>query len=124
MPELPEVETTVVGLQKTIVGQTILDLWSNSFSVAYVNRNNHKNKSYFKTFRDDVRGKKINNVSRRGKHILICLSEDKTLVIHMKMTGHVLYGKYAFDSKKGRDPWTAVEEGPLQDPFNRFIHFV
>jgi formamidopyrimidine-DNA glycosylase len=126
MPELPEVETTVVGLQKTIVGQTIVDLWSNSFSTAYVNRNNHKNKSYFEALKVDVRGKKINNVSRRGKHILIGLSEDKTLVIHMKMTGHLLYGKYNLVSEKA-DSWPWVPEGkdtPLHDPYNRHIRSV
>lgn len=100
MPELPEVETTVRGLQKAITGQIIVDLWSNSFSVAYVNRNNHKNKSYFKTLKAGVRGKKIQRVSRRGKHILIELSEDKTLVIHMKMRGHLLYGKYTLRDEK------------------------
>jgi formamidopyrimidine-DNA glycosylase len=38
----------------------------------------------------------------------------------MKMTGHLLYGKYEFKNTK----WTAPVTGPLSDPFNRFIHLV
>jgi formamidopyrimidine-DNA glycosylase len=126
MPELPEVETTVVGLQKTIVGQTIVDLWSNSFSVAYVNKNNHKNKSYFKKLRNDVLGKNIEGVSRRGKHILIELTSAKTLVIHMKMTGHLLCGKYTLANEEA-DSWPWIPEGkdtPLHDLYNRHIRAV
>ena len=92
MPELPEVHTTITGLQKKIIGLTIKDLWSNSFSLAYINRNTHKNKAYFKTLKEVVTGNKIMNVSRRGKHILIHLSFGDTLVVHLKMTGHLLFG--------------------------------
>jgi formamidopyrimidine-DNA glycosylase len=44
------------------------------------------------------------------------------IVIHMKMTGHLLYGKYSYT--KNKNIWRANELGPLQDPFNQFIHFV
>ncbi len=130
MPELPEVETTVVGLQKAVIGQTIRELWSNSFSVAYVNRNNHKNKSYFAKLRDGVKGKKIEKVTRRGKYIVIALSGDITLVIHMKMTGHLLYGNYSLrDEQADSWPWIPEEKNgksdtPLHDPYNRHIRAV
>ncbi|MFA6095575.1 MAG: DNA-formamidopyrimidine glycosylase family protein, partial [Candidatus Paceibacterota bacterium] len=61
------------------------------------------------------------NASSRAKNVLIHLDTDETVVIHMKMTGHVLYGKYKKEKKK----WIAVGPGPLRDdPFNRHIHLV
>jgi formamidopyrimidine-DNA glycosylase len=59
---------------------------------------------------------------RRGKNILIHLSNDHTILIHMKMTGHLLYGQYDFDPKT--NTWRADEDGPLQDPFNQHIRLV
>ncbi len=126
MPELPEVHTTVTGLQKKIVGLTITDLWANAFSVAYVNRNNHKNKAYFEKLRTNILGKKVADVTRRGKHILINLSGGGTIVIHMKMTGHLLYGKYELvDEVSSEWPWLPKEKDtPLSDLFNRHIRAV
>ena len=41
----------------------------------------------------------------------------------MKMTGHIMYGKYIYDKKK--NSW-APEKGQLalEDPYNRFVHLV
>ena len=36
------------------------------------------------------------------------------------MTGHMMVGKYRFQNKT----WMAIEKGPLQDPYNQYIHFV
>ncbi len=90
MPELPEVQTTVSGLQKVLPGLVIRGVWADvpKFKVKAV-------------------GYKILGVQRRGKNILINLSKNKTLLVHMKMTGHLMYGDY-----------------DRADPYNRFIHFV
>lgn len=124
MPELPEVETTVRGIRKYAVGKTITDCWTDYDSAFHAGKGNIKDRKYFVKFRKLVINSKITGVDRRAKNILIHLSNGYTLLIHMKMTGHVLYGKYTFDKKKKKDPWTPVGEGPLQDPFNRHIHFV
>src|SRR3989344_5539607 len=76
-----------------------------------------------------MRGKKIKSVTRRGKNVLVNLSSNVTILIHMKMTGHLLYGKYKRSVKLKaknvkQEEWEAVEEGPLKDPFNRFIRLV
>src|SRR3989344_4312531 len=49
----------------------------------------------------------------------------------MKMTGHLLYGKYKrisnFQfpiSKQKQEKWVPVEKGLLQDSFNQFIHLI
>ena len=133
MPELPEVQTTVDGINKTVRGLQIVGVWTNYDSPHYANKEEIKNPLFFKKFKKIVVGAKIKKASRKAKNILIELSNDYTILIHMKMTGHVMYGKYVFDpkgkstgSRKGneKDPWVSTEEGPLTDPFNRHIRLV
>ncbi|MEK9185010.1 MAG: bifunctional DNA-formamidopyrimidine glycosylase/DNA-(apurinic or apyrimidinic site) lyase [Patescibacteria group bacterium] len=120
MPELPEVHTTATILNKLISGLVIKDIWSGYNSSFHKGKENIKNVDYFKIFKKEVVGKKIVNVKRRGKNVLINLEKDTTILIHMKMTGHLLYGTYSVK----RGTWGAVEKGPLQDPFNRFIRLI
>jgi len=75
MPELPEVETVVRGLQQTIIGETIVELevpWEKTFPLddAY----------------DAVVGQTIRQVRRRAKYIVIELDQG-ALVVHLRMTG-------------------------------------
>jgi formamidopyrimidine-DNA glycosylase len=123
MPELPEVETTVRGLKREIIGKKILDVWSDYHKkTAHGHKENLKNKKYFEVFKDRILGKSIIDVERRGKNILIRLSGNLTILTHMKMTGHFLVGNFSYSKKT--DSWEASEESNLKDPFNRFLHFV
>ncbi len=122
MPELPEVHTTATILNALVRDKNIIDAWSDYDSPFYVGKKNIKDPAYFKKFRKEIIGKKIVRVWRRAKNVLIDIEGDSTILIHMKMTGHLLHGKFALDAKKNQ--WQAVEEGPMKDPFNRFIHFV
>lgn len=122
MPELPEVETTTKGLKKTIVGLTIKDVWTDLSTKDKRQHDAIANPKYFKTFKKEVPGRKVISIERRAKNILINLSGGKTILIHLKMTGHLLYGKYKFLKKINK--WVPVEKGPLHDPFNRFVHVV
>ncbi len=91
MPELPEVETTVRGLRKKVLGLTIKDVWTD---LATKDKRQHEavaNPKYFISFKKEVKNKKIKSVERQAKNILINLSGRKTILIHMKMTGHLLY---------------------------------
>ncbi len=100
----------------------ITGVWSDYHKkTAHGHKKHIKNEKYFKNFRKEVIGRKILNVKRRGKNILINLSGGKTILAHMKMTGHFLFGKYRYLPKS--DYWEAAENGALKDPFNRFIHF-
>ena len=120
MPELPEVTTTVSGLNETLPNLTIREVWTDYFLNTKSKRTDTiKNKKYFDYFRKEIVGAKVLNAERRGKNILIHLSNNKTMLIHMKMTGHLLYGKYKFENKK----WKSYEEF-LSDPFSRFIHLL
>jgi formamidopyrimidine-DNA glycosylase len=121
MPELPEVQTTVNGLNAEVKGFTIIDVWSDYRSSFHAGKNNIKNPEYFKGFKRDVVGAKIVKAARQGKNILIHLSNKKTMLVHMKMTGHFMYGEYVFDEKEWKPKAT---EGPLVDPYNKYLHLV
>lgn len=86
MPELPEVQTTVLGLKKTqpsILGAGFLDLWTDL--------------EKFKKLKKQLTGRKIRRIWRRGKNIIFDLSGEHSLLIHQKMTGHLLYGRWKKD---------------------------
>lgn len=112
MPELPEVETTVKGLNSRVLNRTLVDVWTDSKKII--------KKPGFYDFKKSIKGKKIKRVWRRGKNIIFNLSEDYSLLIHQKMTGHLLYGKW----KKENNKWQPAEIGPLEDKMNSFLHLI
>ncbi len=128
MPELPEVETTVRGINTFVQSLVIDDVWTDYDSAFHKGKDNIKDPLYFKHFKKSIVGSRIEHATRRGKNILIHLSGGNTILIHMKMTGHMMYGAYKKLNKKDvqgeswrpRDP----NNQALNDPFNRFIHFV
>lgn len=128
MPELPEVQTTVNGLNKTVRGLKITDAWSSLPRKKHPRKDEIKSATFWESFKKDIIGRKIIGAERRGKNILIELSGSKTLLIHMKMTGHLLYGKYregkAADGLEPHTwPWWPEDEN-LRDPYSRFIRFI
>ncbi len=132
MPELPEVQTTVNGLKKAVVGLNIADVWSDYDSVHHKGADNIKDRKYFARFKEEIIGSKIISIERRAKNILMNLDSGKTILVHMKMTGHLLYGEYEFNRSEKmaqrRDRisvrWIPISPESLRDPFNRHIHFV
>jgi formamidopyrimidine-DNA glycosylase len=129
MPELPEVTTTVNGLNKKISNLSINSVWTD---LAKKNQNikqfksTIKDASFFEKFKKEIIGKKILNVKRRAKNILINIEGNKTILIHLKMTGHLLFGEYTkkiiTKDKLKITKWEPKNDGPLKDPYNRFIH--
>ncbi len=101
MPELPEVQTTVNGLKRTVVGLRIADAWSDYNSSYHTGSDNIKDVSYFAGFKKKVIGKKVLSAERRAKNILIHIEGGITILIHMKMTGHLLFGEYEFTQRNG-----------------------
>ncbi len=91
MPELPEVQTTVDGLNKTVKGRKIVDIWTDYKSSFHKGADNIKDPKFFAKFKHAIKGTKILRAERRAKNILIHLSNDKTILVHMKMTGHFVY---------------------------------
>jgi len=82
MPELPEVETVRRGLSALIVGKTIAS-------------ETHDTEKGFPNAPDDVQafmiGATVTAVERRAKVLMINLSTDYTLLVHLKMTGQMVY---------------------------------
>ena len=125
MPELPEVQTTVNGINSFLCGLVIEGVSANYFSPHYRGKEEIKNPLYFKHFVSEVTGGKILQARRRGKNILVDLSNGKTILLHMKMTGHLLYGHYKkLPQKRNGERWEAEDNIFLKDPFNRFIRLV
>ncbi len=125
MPELPEVQTTVRGILRTAKDLTIVDQWTDLASTLKQHVHTIKNRDFALYIKKSIVGAQIISAERVGKNILIHLSSEHTIIVHMKMTGHILYGKYTFDSKN--NCWKPQEKNPqhpLNDPFNRFIHVV
>jgi len=125
MPELPEVHTTATILNKLSKGRTIKYVWTDYNSPYYYGKNNIKDPKYFRKFSREIKGKKIIKVWRRAKNVLIDIEGYQTILIHMKMTGQLLYGEYKKNTKKESEyGWSAANDGPLRDPFSRFIHLI
>lgn len=91
MPELPEVQTTVNGINKTSKGRTIVGVTTTYNSSYYKDKEEIKSPEYFKKFKKLVVGKKILKAERMAKNILIHLSGGYTILAHMKMTGYFYY---------------------------------
>ena len=129
MPELPEVQTTVDGLNNTVKGFTIEEVWSDLPKKNHVRKDEIKNLAFWKIFKKKVLGTKITKAERHGKNIFIRLSNGYTILIHMKMTGHLLFGKYRIGKQEDGEAhqnwtWWPEKQPSLQDPYNRFIHFM
>src|SRR3989344_3597142 len=113
MPELPEVQTTIDGLNKKVLNRTFIDVWSDWEKTVKMPRD-------FKTFKKELKGKKIKKIWRRAKNVIFELSDGYSLLIHMKMTGHLMVGKWIIS----RDKWRPVKRGPLDEKINLFIHIL
>jgi formamidopyrimidine-DNA glycosylase len=90
VPELPEVETVRRGLEKLIVGQQILDveiLNEKSFIFAGYEPARLASPVLAKS----VVGAEIVTTRRRGKVLIIDLTSGYSLVIHLKMTGQIVF---------------------------------
>jgi formamidopyrimidine-DNA glycosylase len=94
VPELPEVETIRRQLEPEITGRRILDAevlderWTRPEPPRQVER--------------AIAGRTIEGVERRGKYLLLRLEGDRTLAMHLRMTGNLLLDGDAGDV--GDDP--------------------
>lgn len=79
MPELPEVEVIARSLHSLVRGRTILN--------AKLLRQRLAPDTPQRRFPKLLNGSKINYIHRRGKHILFDLDSDRTLIVHLRMSG-------------------------------------
>jgi formamidopyrimidine-DNA glycosylase len=105
MPELPEVQTVVSQLDRKISGKVIVSAWSDW---------QKKILTPFAEFSKRIRGAKVLGARRLGKHIVIDLDNDHSIVAHLKMTGHFLVKN---DTNREDVAFT-------KDPINGYIHHI
>lgn len=114
MPELPEVETIARELKKKIIGLKITDVWADR-------EKPFKQADGLKKFLKEVKGKKIVDVRRRAKFVVIDLEGPKSVFVHQKISGHLLYGQW----KKINGEWKSAKPGPLRDdPQNKYLRTI
>lgn len=92
MPELPEVETLRIGLEKVLIGNSILNVEIKNKKIISGNgtkRFSDKKKEI--EFISGIINKKIISVARRAKNIIITLSDNSIILVHLKMTGQMVY---------------------------------
>lgn len=109
MPELPEVEIISRDLDKQLRSKKIKSVTILNKSSINLNPD---------TFRKKVSGKKILSITRRAKTIMINL-EGSFLLIHLKMTGQLVY-KSARKILAGGHPITGIGKD-LPNKFTRII---
>lgn len=112
MPELPEVQTVVDDLNKKIIDRKIIGVWFDAPKII------KKPKS--KDFEKNIKGAKIESAVRRAKNILIYLSGRRLLLVHQKMTGHMMVGKW----EKTKSGWKSLLGGHFDEKVNGYIHLI
>ncbi len=80
MPELPEVETVVRALRRPLIGRTIVGIrnqWPRHLNLT------------LPEFQHRIRQQRIEAINRRAKYLVFTLHGNETLIVHLKMTGHL-----------------------------------
>ncbi len=79
MPELPEVETTRIGIAPHVLGETVRQ---------FILRNRNLRWPVSYRIAKELPGQKIRQVKRRGKYILI-YTDEACLIVHLGMSGNL-----------------------------------
>jgi len=83
MPELPEVETIKRDLEKVIIGKQISEVCVHHPLVV--------REPSVEKFKKGLEGTRVRRVLRKAKVLILELSSGKSLLIHLKMTGQLVY---------------------------------
>ena len=78
MPELPEVETVMRGLDREMTGATIRRVETRRAGLRW---------PFPHGFSERISGARVENLRRRAKFILVELSSGETLLVHLGMSG-------------------------------------
>ena len=94
MPELPEIETVKLGIEKTVLGSVIISTKIFRRDLRF---------PIEKNFEKLILNKKVLGVGRRSKYLLLCLNKKTTLVLHLGMSGKInvhMKSKTEYKAKK------------------------
>ena len=81
MPELPEVETTVRRMRGFLIGRIVTNV-----EVAW----ERMVRPTVDEIRERLPGQRVEAIDRRGKYLVLRLSGEDSLIMHLKMTGDLL----------------------------------
>jgi formamidopyrimidine-DNA glycosylase len=95
MPELPEVETIKNGLAPHLTGLV--------FTGVKIHDTRPVQDLELEEFCARLIGKEVLGLERRGKYMIIRLSGGENLIVHLRMTGALLW------EPRGEEPFTRVE---------------
>jgi len=121
-------------LRRKIIGLKITSFWSDKEKPV------HQAGGIAK-FTKEVKGRKILKIDRRAKFIIIDIEGDKSMFVHQKISGHLMYGKWKRKSQtlnskfqinskfkiqnSKQEEWVSVMSGPLRDdPQNQYIRYL
>ncbi|HMO81661.1 MAG TPA: bifunctional DNA-formamidopyrimidine glycosylase/DNA-(apurinic or apyrimidinic site) lyase [Pyrinomonadaceae bacterium] len=92
MPELPEVQLVASHLDELLSGRTI--------EAARLLRSRLAPLNSPEEFAELLAGSTISRVGRRGKLILIELDSGRTLMVHLRMSGHFMFRSFDVEDPK------------------------
>ena len=99
MPELPEVESLRLGLNRKLSKSKIKSVQIIKPKLVSGNGTLRKiSKKKTEEFIKEITGEKILNIKRIAKNLIIELSNEKILIVHLKMTGQLVF----VDKKKNK----------------------
>jgi formamidopyrimidine-DNA glycosylase len=104
MPEMPEVETIRRGLLKRILNKRITRVQVRKPKIV-------RGKSA--SFSRQLQGQTFTAIDRRGKLLAFALADGNHLLIHLKMTGQLIY-QFGRSLLAGGHPWPKIEQLPNQ----------
>jgi formamidopyrimidine-DNA glycosylase len=82
MPEMPEIETLARQLRKVLIGKRIADVRLSGLPLR---------RPIASDFATKIRGKTIRRILRRGKYVIAELDPASFWILHLGMSGSVLY---------------------------------
>ncbi|MGE0599881.1 MAG: bifunctional DNA-formamidopyrimidine glycosylase/DNA-(apurinic or apyrimidinic site) lyase [Dehalococcoidia bacterium] len=94
MPELPEVETIRRDLEPLVVGRTITGVDIDPATIHLLAG------APIETLRENLVGRTITAMGRRGKYLMLTLDDGKVFVVHLRMTGRLVWRKREAEPEK------------------------
>ena len=110
MPELPEIEVAKKGLDRLLTGKKIKEVSGDVPKMV---------SPRFPGFAEKLKNKRIKGIDRRAKVLIFQLSDEKCLIMHLKLTGQLVYQKKGQRLKMFGHPMEYVDKVP-----NKFTHLL
>ena len=105
MPELPEVETVRRSLEGRVLNEKISKVWIEPSFEKKVIPNDKKFIAFLKS-------KKFKSISRRGKLLIFEVDADNFVLVHLRMTGQLIFRAINGDVEGGGHPTDQMYEFP------------